>query len=225
MPRLVGHLVLKLSIDAELKRRCPALRLALLTGSARVSKSSNELVAILNARAEEVAKIKDAAMHPEILATREAYKKLGKEPSRYRGSAEALVRRILSGKGLYFINNLVDINNLVSLESFLPIGSYDLEQIRNDIAFRVGRNGESFKGIGKDIINIADLPVFADSEGAFGSPTSDSERAMIRETTSRFAMILIAFSGGAELEPWMQRAKDLIAMHAAGEDLDSVIFA
>ena len=41
-----------------------------------------------------------------IKASRQAYKKLGKEPSRYRVSSEALIRRILQNKGLYKINNV-----------------------------------------------------------------------------------------------------------------------
>jgi DNA/RNA-binding domain of Phe-tRNA-synthetase-like protein len=214
---------LRVTIDAALKQRCPALRLAVVSGSVRVTKSSNALVAELNARAAEIAKLPEAASHPEILATREAYKKLGKEPSRYRGSSEALVRRIVAGKGLYFINNLVDINNLVSLEGFLPIGSYDLAKIDDSFVFRIGGAGEAYKGIGKDLINIADLPAFADLNGPFGSPTSDSERAMITEDTTRFAMVLIAFSGGTQLEEQAARAKELVAAHAGGEGLQTTI--
>jgi DNA/RNA-binding domain of Phe-tRNA-synthetase-like protein len=213
----------KVTIDAALKQQCPALRLAVLSGRVRVTKSSDTLVASLNARAAEIAKILDAASHPEILATREAYKKLGKEPSRYRGSSEALVRRIVAGKGLYFINNLVDINNLVSLESFLPIGSYDLAKVDDSFVFRIGGAGEAYKGIGKDLINIADLPVFADVNGPFGSPTSDSERAMITENTSQFAMVLIAFSGGASLEEHAARAMELLGIHAEGEGLETSV--
>jgi DNA/RNA-binding domain of Phe-tRNA-synthetase-like protein len=213
----------KVAIDAALKQQCPGLKVAVLSGSVRVIESSVELIDTLNSRAAEIAKMPDATSHPEIVATREAYKKLGKDPSRYRGSSEALVRRIVGGKGLYFINNLVDINNLVSLESFLPIGSYDLEKIDGEFAFRIGRTGESYKGIGKDVINIADLPVFADSRGPFGSPTSDSERAMITGSTKRFAMVLIAFSGTRDLQQFAVRAKELVEQHAAGEELEVAV--
>ena len=85
-------------------------------------------------------------------------KNLGKDLSRYRGSAEALLRRVLSGKGMYKINTVVDINNLVSLKTFHPIGSYDLEKIKAPLTFRAGRPGESYKGIGKEVINVEQLP-------------------------------------------------------------------
>jgi DNA/RNA-binding domain of Phe-tRNA-synthetase-like protein len=47
---------------------------------------------------------------PAIQATRQAYKKCGKDPSRYRPSSEALCRRILRrGIPLYQIDTLVDL--------------------------------------------------------------------------------------------------------------------
>jgi DNA/RNA-binding domain of Phe-tRNA-synthetase-like protein len=159
----------------------------------------------------------------QIAAMRSAYKALGKDPSRYRGSAEALLRRVLSGKGLYQINNVVDINNLVSLESFQPLGSYDLDQVSGPIELRIGASGETYKGIGKDVINIESLPVFADEHGAFGSPTSDSERTMIREETRSALMVLFSFMGAAGLEPGMARAAELLRRHAAAQTVEWAI--
>lgn len=213
---------MRLAIDPALKQRCPVLRVACVQGSVQVSKSADALLELMNARAAQASgstASADIASNPEIIATRQAYKALGKDPSRYRGSAEALLRRLASGKGLYFINNLVDINNLVSLGSSLPVGSYDLAKVGDEIVFRIGKEGESYKGIGKDVINIADLPVFADSGGPFGSPSSDSERAMIRETTTRFAMMIISFSGESDLNAWAARAIELLGSYANGSDL------
>lgn len=213
---------MRLAIDPALKQRCPVLRVACVQGSVQVSKSADALLELMNARAAQASgstASADIASNPEIIATRQAYKALGKDPSRYRGSAEALLRRLASGKGLYFINNLVDINNLVSLGSSLPVGSYDLAKVGDEIVFRIGKEGESYKGIGKDVINIVDLPVFADSGGPFGSPSSDSERAMIRETTTRFAMMIISFSGESDLNAWAARAIELLGSHANGSDL------
>src|SRR5438132_3530118 len=146
------------SIDPQLKKQCPTLQVACVRGTVTVSKSPDALIKLLNARAEQVSgsfTSQDIASNSEITATGEAYRRLGKDPSRYRGSAEALFRRLGSGKALYFINNLVDVNNLISLESFLPLGSYDSGKIMGQIVFRIGRASESYKGIGKDLINIA----------------------------------------------------------------------
>jgi DNA/RNA-binding domain of Phe-tRNA-synthetase-like protein len=150
-----------------------------------------------------------------ILATRSAYKALGKDPARYRGSAEALLRRVIAGKGLPRINNVVDIMNLVSVESRLPIGLYDLAHVQGDIVFRAGRAGETYKGIGKYDLNLEGLPVFCDAGGPHGSPTSDSERTMVTEATKRVLSILISFGGTPELTAWADRMGALLKEHAS----------
>jgi DNA/RNA-binding domain of Phe-tRNA-synthetase-like protein len=156
----------------------------------------------------------------QIAAMRNAYKALGKDPSRYRGSSEALLRRVLSGKGLYHINSVVDINNLVSLESLNPAGTYDLEKIAPPIELRIGAAGESYKGIGKDLINIESLPVFADAAGPFGSPTSDSERAMVSLETRTVLMVVFSFTGPEGFEHWMHRASELLGRYCGGEGIE-----
>ena len=160
---------------------------------------------------------------PPIAAMRAAYKALGKDPSRYRGSAEALVRRVLSGKGLYQINSVVDINNLVSLESLNPAGTYDREKITPPIELRIGAAGESYKGIGKDLINIENLPVFADANGSFGSPTSDSERAMVGLETRKVLMVVFSFTGFEGLHRWMDRASDLLRHYAGAQNIETTL--
>ncbi len=151
---------------------------------------------------------------PEIKATREAYRALGKDPSRYRCSQEALLRRVLQGKGLFQINTVVDINNLVSMESRHSLGSYDRDKLQGNITFRAGEAGETYKGIGKEMINLEGLPIFADDNGPFGSPTSDSERAMITLDAKRILMMIISFAGPTGLEARMERASQLLRTHA-----------
>jgi DNA/RNA-binding domain of Phe-tRNA-synthetase-like protein len=135
------------------------------------------------------------------------------------------LRRILSGKGLYQINSVVDINNLVSLESLNPAGTYDLENVTSPIELRIGAAGESYKGIGKDLINIESLPVFADAAGPFGSPTSDSERAMVRLETTKVLMIVFSFVGPEGLERWMSRASELLCRYCGGTEIETFVVA
>ena len=114
---------------------------------------------------------------PAIAATREAYRRLGKDPSRYRPSAEALRRRLLRGLELYKIDTLVDLINLVSLRTGYSIGGFDADKIQGtDLCLGVGRAGEPFEGIGRGTLNIEGLPVFRDAVGGIGTPTSDNER-------------------------------------------------
>ena len=158
-----------------------------------------------------------------IKTSRQAYKELGKEPSRYRVSSEALIRRILQGKGLYKINNVVDTNNLISIETGYSVGSYDLAKIQGDIFFRIGKEGEQYQGIGKDFINIEKLPVFADDIGAYGSPTSDSMRAMITEKSEAILTTLISFNGKNGLEESVELAKKYLEKFANAKDIMSII--
>jgi DNA/RNA-binding domain of Phe-tRNA-synthetase-like protein len=217
--------LMNLSIHLELKCALPSFSLGCVGATVRVEKHNAELWDEISARlAHLTATIKPEYINtaPQIAAMRSAYKALGKDPSRYRGSAEALLRRVLSGKGLYQINSVVDINNLVSLESLNPAGTYDLEKITPPSELRIGTACESYKGIGKDLINIESLPVFADSVGAFGSPTSDSERAMVRLETRKILMIVFIYRPEG-LERWMQRASDLLHGYCGGEGIETFL--
>src|ERR1700739_936122 len=201
----------EISIQPALKALAPNLVLGCVSARVSVEKHNQTLWQEIDQHLTHlIAIIKPEQINtvPQIAAMRSAYKALGKDPSRYRGSAEALLRRVLQGKGLYQINSVVDINNLVSLESLNPSGTYDVEKITLPVELRIGAGGESYKGIGKDLINIENLPVFADAAGAFGSPTSDSERAMVGLETRKVLMVVFSFTGAEGLGRWMNRANE-----------------
>jgi len=213
-------------IQPALKALVPNLALGCVAACVSVEKHSEALWREIDQRLAHLAatiKPEQTNTLPQIAAMRSAYKALGKDPSRYRGSAEALLRRVLSGKGLYQINSVVDINNLISLESLHPACTYDLEKITPPIELRVGRAGESYKGIGKDIVNIESLPVFADNAGPFGSPTSDSERGMVSVETKKVLMVVFSFTGTEGLEPWMQRAGDRLRRYSSSAGIETSI--
>ncbi|HLZ49290.1 MAG TPA: phenylalanine--tRNA ligase beta subunit-related protein [Candidatus Acidoferrum sp.] len=186
------------TIDAEMKAKCPQVALACVTADVEAGATTERLERELSTVEEkilELAEPKVVLESAEILATRAAYKALGKDPARYRGSAEALLRRVIAKKGLPRISNVVDVINLVSVESRLPVGLYDLAYVQGDIVFRAGRAGETYKGIGKYELNLEGLPVFCDATGPHGSPTSDSERTMVTEATKKILAIIISFGG------------------------------
>ncbi|MGD9638520.1 MAG: B3/4 domain-containing protein [Alphaproteobacteria bacterium] len=161
---------------------------------------------------------------PTINATRKAYKAIGKDPSRYRSSAEALHKRIVQGKDLYRINNLVDAGNLISMHTGLSLGAYDNSQINGDVIFRIGIKDETYKGIGRDYFNLEGLSVFADSMGAFGNPTGDSERTMITDATNRLLMILIAYDiDDNSLNEAMTFAKKVLTSTCSAQNIEQLI--
>ena len=213
--------MLSLSIDPALKQKCPRVALGLVTANVAVHENSAALQGEILRCESEIRKLPDPRSvleSPKILATRSGYKALGKDPARYRGSAEALIRRIISGKHFPQINTVVDIINLVSVETRLSIGLYDLAHVQGNITFRAGRAGETYKGIGKYDLNLEDLPVFSDGDGPHGSPTSDSERTMVTLATTHVAAILISFGGAEGLQAPCQRMVALFAKCAGSHD-------
>jgi len=213
-------------IDAELKKKCPRVALGCVRARVRAGQSPSELVAEMSAYEQKIRALPEPRAvleSPAILATRTGYKALGKDPARYRGSAEALLRRIISDKPLPQINAIVDIINLVSVESRLSIGLYDLAHVEGGITFRAGRAGESYKGIGKYDLNLEGLPLFADATGPHGSPTSDSERTMVTAATESVLAIVISFGGSDALPKPCERLAALFTQYGSGEEILSEI--
>ena len=134
-----------------------------------------------------------------IQATRSVYKLCGKDPSRYRPSSEALIRRMLQGKQLYQIDTLVDLINLASIAYGYSIGGFDADCFVGDtLTLGVGREGEPYEGIGRGQLNIAGLPVYRDAEGGVGTPTSDHERTKITRQTTHVLALVNGYDGREE---------------------------
>ena len=159
-------------------------------------------------------KIEDISKIPAITTSRKAYKNCGKDPARYRLSAEALLRRVIKRKEIYQINNVVDLLNLVSISTGFSIGGYDADKIKEDIVFGIGRKDEPYTGIGRGDLNIELLPVFRDAKAAFGTPTSDSVRTSVTLQTTRFLMIIIDFDTSSRLKDATNMAVNLLKKYA-----------
>lgn len=127
-----------------------------------------------------------------VRAVRTMFHAWGIDPSRYRPSSEALLRRVVQGKGLYLISNIVDASNLGSIETGWPYGCYDRARLSPPIAFRHGAHGEKYEGIGKQTWHLQGRPVLADAAGPFGSPISDSTRTMVTPETRELLAVIYA---------------------------------
>lgn len=217
----------ELRIDEEMKKLWPATRVGCLQYRVKVEKKNEELWKYL--KKDIFRKTKDEIFDygvneiPNIKESRAAYKAFGKDPSRYRVSSEALIRRIGQGKGLYEVNTVVDANNLISIESGFSVGSYDVEKLGDKLVFRIGKKGETYQGIGKDGVNIEALPVLSDEDGAIGSSTSDSRRAMITEDAREVLTLIYSFSDNQDLEKAMESGKKYLEAYAKAEDIQGWI--
>jgi DNA/RNA-binding domain of Phe-tRNA-synthetase-like protein len=188
--------MMKITIDSEMRDLFPDLQIGCILADVCVTPTDEVIrgemkrvgASIMQRMTPELIR-----RHPVVEATKNAYRRLGKDPNRYRPAAESLLRRLAQGKGLYEINNMVDILNLVSIQTGFSIGGYDADKISGPVHFGVGRPAEPYEGIGRGALNIENLPVFRDDRGAFGTSTSDSVRTMVTADTVRFLMVIPAF--------------------------------
>ena len=216
----------KIEIESQLKTLCPDLRLGIIQCKVETEENNAALWEVINTSIKKktnelsIEKIRNLST---IKSSKQGYKTVGKHPSRYRLSAEALLRRIVNEKGLYKINNIVDLLNLVSIESGFSIGGYNADKITGDVKFGIGKKEEDYQGIGKGKLNIEFLPVFRDDIGAFGSPTSDSIRTSIDTECTNFLMIIISFQSEIDLPEAIELATNLLKQFGSATDIETSI--
>ncbi len=211
------------TISTQLAQKVPDLELACIECNVEIQAINNELWDEIQQKIAELSaklKIEDIKDLPAISASRLAYKACGKDPARYRLSAEALLRRVINRNEIYQINNVVDLLNLVSISTGFSIGGYDAGKIEGDIIYGIGEPNEPYTGIGRGELNIEGMPVFRDSIGAFGTPTSDSERTSVTSETKRFLMIIIDYAASAQLAEATAFARELLVKYARATNFD-----
>lgn len=219
---------MKIQISNEVKERCENISLGILIYSAKVEESSVQLLELFQRSVDELSNkysMSDIANISHIQSTREAYKAFGKSPSEYRNAAEAMLRRIIKGNGLYHINNVIEINNLMSITTGYSIGSYDKDMLLGSIELRRAPDGEKYQGIGKDQVNIEHLPTLYDEQNAFGNPTSDSRRAMIQIGSHNIISVIYSFDGKNDLQKVMDRYCELLKKYCSVDKVEIMLTA
>ncbi len=214
---------MNVQIREEIKNVCPKICLGIIICEVENSTFSSGLWEEIDTYAEffrQQFTIEEIKNRPPIHATREVYKKLGKDPNRYRPSAEALSRRIIKGMKLYQIDTLVDLINLVSLKTGYSIGGFDLGKIQGQtLTLGVGQKDEIFNAIGRGILNIEGLPVYRDAVGGIGTPTSDEERTKISSTISHLLLIINGYSGNEGLQEAVSFSEELLRKYAHAKNI------
>ena len=214
-----------ISISEEIATACPDLHVLALSCDVCNSEPYERLwqeIADEEKAVRETVKLEQINKWLPIQATRQAYKRLGKDPNRYRPSSEALRRRILRELPLYKVDTLVDLINLVSIRSGYSIGGFDVDKIAGgSLVLGVGREGEIYHGIGRGELNIAGLPVYRDAVGGIGTPTSDEERTKIGLDTTHLLMIINGYSGLEGLEAAGKYAVGLLSKYVSAINMEA----
>jgi len=215
-----------INVSDRIKTKCPQIALGVIQFTAIVkAKDENLWMAFSNYCNELAPKLKEKNLKEfeEIKSGRIAYKSLGRDPDRYNVSSEALLKRVKNGKEMYQINNLVDTNNFLSVQSHYSIGMYDLNKTQGAITFDYGSENEVYESLAKGLFDVTNLPIFRDSISGFGSPTSDSKRTAISLEASNILMILISFNGEGNLSYWLEIATQLLSTYSSATNIETQI--
>ena len=209
---------MKITIDKYIKEKTPNFYIGVMSCDVLIyeNKEMIELVNDCEVEISENIDIKDVIKLDTIKDARDAYKVYGKDPSRYRLATESLYRRLAKGNSLYRINNVVDLGNILSLSCRKSVAVLDYNKIKGDIHIRLGKSSDEYYGIGRGKLNIENVPLYEDDEGPFGSTTSDTERTMITERTSKILFFIVSFSGDEDLMYELEYAQEVYEKYAKG---------
>jgi len=193
---------MQLILDEQLKSRIPGVTFGMVTINGvtvreRDARLWKQIEMLCQHRAREFY-LDGLSGNGQIAAVRGLQKSFGFDPARYRPSSESLLRRVLKGQGFYQINTAVDVNNLCSLEFLLPMCSYDLRHVKGQVRVRIGKPGEEYPGIGRQVFQAENKVIIADDSSIMGSTVSDSERTKVSTETTD---ILLAIYGPANMDP------------------------
>lgn len=217
-----------ISVSKEIRERCPQYRGVAVYSEVKNSAYNEALwqeIAHFTEHLQATETVDSIKQQAAIVATREAYRACGKDPSRYRPSAEALRRRLLRGLELYRIDTLVDLVNLVSLRTGYSIGGFDADKIvGTELCLGIGKKEEEFEGIGRGVLNIECMPVVRDAMGGIGTPTSDHERTKMDIGTTHILVIINGYSGSEGLQEAAEMTIDLLTRYASATNCRSWIF-
>jgi DNA/RNA-binding domain of Phe-tRNA-synthetase-like protein len=196
-------------ISPELKEKYGISVEVLSLSNLEVKPASQEFTAFKEEVFKEIrekhtlASLKD---NPVVRAYRDFYWRIGIDPTKLRPASEALVRRILAGKPLPEINNLVDAYNLASALTLIPMGAYDAGKVKGELRIRTSR-GERFVGIGgKELVTKGEI-VLSDEEKILSIyPYRDADATKITDAT-RDAIVVLCGVKGVERDYLRQSAE------------------
>jgi DNA/RNA-binding domain of Phe-tRNA-synthetase-like protein len=142
---------------------------------------------------------------PTIAALRRLFKQAGTDPTRYRPSSEALLRRLLKGGELPAISPMVDLSNCLSVELAVPCCVMAYGTFDPPLAWRAGTAGEQYQSL-KGPFKLEGRPLLCDAQGPLDTPITGNERVKVTPQTRR--SWLVAYLPSAVVPP--DRVRDTL---------------
>jgi DNA/RNA-binding domain of Phe-tRNA-synthetase-like protein len=213
---------LSFNTDPESKEKLKGLKVGYISfENIKIEKSNETVDKLVNAASAQVNQrfqnSEQMTQDAIIQGIRELFYNIGLDPTKERPSGEALIRRIVKGQGIYRINTVVDINNVVSMTSAYPCGVYDADKIKGEITFLVGKAGENYEGLGGREVNSENRLLTRDEQSIFGGPTADSQRTSVNMDTKNVLMLIYSpeKSENVFLEKVIEKAKNMMSLTGA----------
>lgn len=154
--------------------------------------------------------------HPVVAAVRGLFRAAGCDPTRYRPSSEALLRRLLKGEELPAIHPFVDLNNCLSVELAVPCCASAEGTFAPPVTLRAGRPGETVQSL-RGPFNLEGKPLLEDPQGPFSTPITDSERVRVHEGTDRAWMVVYLPQGKMDVSDARKRLDELLVKAPVAE--------
>jgi DNA/RNA-binding domain of Phe-tRNA-synthetase-like protein len=215
-------------VITELTPKFPDFRVALVVAEGLAiaphrSATLDSEIAEAEARCRERWSGVELSAIPGVAAWRAAYRTFGIKKTSYRSSVERLIKRVLAGDRLPKVNALVDLYNLVSIESGLCLGCDDFDAIDGDLAFRFARPGDTFldmgAGEGEDPLDPpkAGEVVYADARHVLCRRWNwrQDARSLLNPQTRR-AVLTVQSNGFGDVEAAARRVAEGIARECGG---------
>lgn len=218
---------MSLEIEPALKSRFPDLQVVTGTvnaikvegGGFELQRFKEELFGQVREK-YNLESLKDVAV---FRAYRDFFWKVGIDPTKIRPAAEALIRRILAGKPIPKINNVVDSYNLASIKTEIALAAFDRDELRGDLLMRTAEEDETFLGIGMSEpmrLKGGEI-VIADEEKLVAVyPYRDAERSKVSDTTKNLLVLACGVPGISEkiLLDARDVALDFVTRFCGGEN-------
>jgi DNA/RNA-binding domain of Phe-tRNA-synthetase-like protein len=135
---------------------------------------------------------------PILRAYRDFFWRVGIDPTKVRPAAEALIRRILGGKSIPSINNVVDAYNLASIKTEIALAAFDEDKVQGNLIMRFARKGEKFLGIGMKEpkeLQGREIVVSDDVKLVAIYPYRDADESKLNEKTRNVLLMVCGVPG------------------------------
>ncbi|MGQ9718297.1 MAG: B3/B4 domain-containing protein [Nitrososphaerales archaeon] len=193
---------MELKISPDLSERFTGLQALIVhIKGIKVEKGSIELEDFKEKIIKEVKEKYDIESLKDVQilrAYRDFFWRVGIDPTKVRPAAEALIRRILGGKSMPSINNVVDAYNLASIKTEIALAAFDEDKTQGNLIIRFAIKGEKFLGIGMEEpkeLQGGEIVVSDDVKLVAIYPYRDADESKLDEKTRNVLLMVCGVPG------------------------------